>query len=334
MKARKLPSGAWRVRTCVKGERKSFTAQTKHEAEYMAHQYLVGKRREPSSMTVEQAIRAYIDDREAVLSPSTLGGYNSLARNAYTTINAERLETLDSAAVQRWVSAYSTNHAPKRVRNAYGLLVAALGMFRPDLHVSVRLPQSRQSDAHTPTTEDVTRVLEYLKGRDRDLYVAVLLAAFVPMRRGEVVALLGKDVDHKACQISVRRNMVTDDANVAHVKQPKTAAGYRTVTLSRSIMAELPLVGAEERVVPLPPNVVSQRFKAACKHCGLDGVHFHSLRHYGASILHAWGVPDAYIMARGGWSSTDVMRRVYREALTDEQMRVQAEIAERIDGII
>jgi len=334
MRARKLPSGSWRVRTSIKGERKSFTAPTKAEAEFMAHQYLVGKRREPSQMTVGQAIRAYIDDREAVLSPSTLGGYNSLARNAYDQIATARIDAVDSAAIQRWVSAYSVNHAPKRVRNAYGLLVASLGMFRPDLHVSVKLPQARKSDAHTPTTEEVETLLEYIKGRDRDLYVAVLLAAFVPMRRGEVCALLGRDVDHKLCQISISRNMVTDDANVAYVKQPKTAAGYRTVTLPRSIMAELPLVGADDRVVPLPPNVVSQRFKSACKACGLDGVHFHSLRHFGASILHAWGVVDAVIMKRGGWSSPDVMRRVYREALSDEERRIQEGIDAKIDGLL
>ena len=334
MKARKLPSGAWRVRTCVKGVRKSFTAPTKAEAEFMAHQYLVGQRREPTAETVGFAIRSYIDDRAAVLSPSTLGGYNSLARNAYDSINSMRLDNLDSKAVQRWVSEYSTTHAPKRTKNAYALLVASVGALRPEVHFSVRLPQARQSDAHTPTSEQVQDILTYIKGRDHDLYVACLLGAFVPMRRGEICGLLGQDVDHKAGTVTVRRNMVTDDRNVAYVKQPKSTAGYRTVALPRSIMAELPLVAPDQQVMPLAPNVVSQRFKSAARHCGLDGVHFHSLRHYGASVLHAWQIPDAFVMSRGGWSSAEIMRRVYREALDDEKRKLQSAINEKIDGLL
>jgi len=333
VRAKKLPSGRWRVRTCVKGARHSFTADTKAQAEFMAHQYVVGKRRERTDDTVASAIRSYIDDREAVLSPSTLGGYNSLARNAYEGIGAVHLDDLDTGALQRWVSAYSRNHAPKRVRNAYGLLVASVRALRPEFVVAVRLPQAKKADAHTPTADDVAAILEYIKGRDRDLYVAVLLGAFVPMRRGEVCGLLGEDIDHVAGTVTVRHNLVTDDGNAQYLKQPKTAAGYRTVTLPRSIMAELPLVAPKERVVPLAPGVVSQRFKTAARHCGLPDVHFHSLRHFGASILHAWGVPDAYIMARGGWS-TDVMRRVYREALDDHTRRINEEVNERIEGLL
>ena len=334
MKARKLPSGSWRVRTCVDGVRKSFTAPTKAEAEFMAHSYLVGKRREPSALTVAEAIRAYIDDREAVLSPSTLCGYNSLARNAYETIGRTRVDDLDTGALQRWVSSYAGNHSPKRTKNAYALLVASVSALRPDLRLSVRLPQARPSDAHTPTTEEVQALLDYLKGRDRDLYVAVLLGAFVPMRRGEVCGLRGKDIDHKAGTVTVRQNAVVGEGNVVHIKQPKTAAGYRTVSLPRSIMEELPIVGRDAPVITTSPPRLSARFKAAAKACGMPDVHFHSLRHYGASVLHAWGVPDAYIMTRGGWSSSEVMRRVYRESLTDEQRRVADAINGRIDDAL
>ena len=45
---------------------------------------------------------------------------------------------------------------------------------------------------------------------------------------------------------------------------------------------------------------------------------FHALRHYSASYLHAQGIPDAYIMARGGWATPAVMQKVYRHALKDK----------------
>jgi hypothetical protein len=46
------------------------------------------------------------------------------------------------------------------------------------------------------------------------------------------------------------------------------------------------------------------------------------------SALHAAGVPDAYIMQRGGWSSDGVMKSVYRHTLADhDDKAVQATIA-------
>ena len=48
----------------------------------------------------------------------------------------------------------------------------------------------------------------------------------------------------------------------------------------------------------------------------------HDLRHYSASILHAIGIPDQYIMARGGWKTDNVMKRVYRDTLSDVEKRM------------
>lgn len=44
---------------------------------------------------------------------------------------------------------------------------------------------------------------------------------------------------------------------------------------------------------------------------------FHDLRHYAVSAMHAIGVPDKYIMQRGGWETPNVMRRVYLDVLPD-----------------
>lgn len=37
---------------------------------------------------------------------------------------------------------------------------------------------------------------------------------------------------------------------------------------------------------------------------------FHDLRYYSASIMHAIGVPDVYIMERGGWSSDKTLKKI------------------------
>lgn len=41
------------------------------------------------------------------------------------------------------------------------------------------------------------------------------------------------------------------------------------------------------------------------------------------------GVPDLYIMQRGGWESRETLDRIYQHVLSDEQKRFNEQIAER-----
>lgn len=325
MNVQKLPSGHWRARVYVDGKYKSFTAATKREAERRAALYTGTT---ATGLTVAEAVKDYISAKREVLSPSTVLGYESLARNAYETIGHRCIDTLTAPELQRWVGAYAKDHSPKRVRNANALLVSALKMFRPDFRPDLTMPARIRNEVATPSTGEVAQLLDYLRGRDRDLYVATLLGAYGPMRRGEICALTGRDVDHRAGTVTVRRNKVIGPDG-AVIKGPKTEAGYRTISLPAAIMEELPLVGSEEYLITTPPERLSARFKAAAKACGLE-IHFHSLRHFGASVLHAWGVPDQYIMQRGGWESDHVMKRVYRTSLDDQTKRIESMVAEKI----
>ena len=45
---------------------------------------------------------------------------------------------------------------------------------------------------------------------------------------------------------------------------------------------------------------------------------FHDLRHYGATFLHAQGIPDKYIMQRGGWTSISTLQNIYTHCLPTE----------------
>ncbi len=42
--------------------------------------------------------------------------------------------------------------------------------------------------------------------------------------------------------------------------------------------------------------------------------------------MHAIGVPDQYIMQRGGWSSDNIMKSVYRNAIDIEAVRQNKKI--------
>lgn len=122
-KAKKLPSGNWRVNLYdytdpSTGKRiyKSFTATTKKEAEYMAAEYkLDGKQRTASAgdMTLKEAYTRYIDSKTNVLSPSTIREYRRSARNDLQDIMPLKLRDITQEAVQRSINQFAAKSCAK-----------------------------------------------------------------------------------------------------------------------------------------------------------------------------------------------------------------------------
>jgi len=62
------------------------------------------------------------------------------------------------------------------------------------------------------------------------------------------------------------------------------------------------------------------------KRLSIPHFRFHDLRHYSASIMHAIGIPDQYIMQRGGWSSDGVLKSIYRNTMDDYAKKFSSQI--------
>lgn len=80
--------------------------------------------------------------------------------------------------------------------------------------------------------------------------------------------------------------------------------------------------GMSGRIVTLNPGSITDRFRRIIKSAGLPHFRFHDLRHYSASIQHALGIPDSYIMSREGWGDDRVLKAVYRHTMNDKQQEM------------
>ena len=318
-KAKKLPSGAWRALvydyTDQDGKRhyESFTASTKKEAERDAAEFSFSKKSKGKNaeMSLRDAITKYCDLKSNVLSPSTLRGYRILARNSYKSIEDYPLKLFTTDLMQSWVNEYATDHSPKSVRNAHGLLSAVLDTFAPEVNFRSTLPQQIKKDLYVPSDDDIKALLTYFSAKDKDMEIAVYLAAFGTLRRSEVCALTAEDVHGNT--ISVNKAIVKAPKGWA-IKTTKTVSSTRDVEMPQFVIDKLPTTG---KLVNLMPDKVTTHFESALKHLNIPHFRFHDLRHYAASIMHAIGVPDQYIMQRGGWSSDRTLKAIYRGTIEE-----------------
>lgn len=142
--------------------------------------------------------------------------------------------------------------------------------------------------------------------------IAVYLAAFGTLRRSEVCALTADDVNGSI--ISVNKALVDKGANEWVLKTTKTVSSTRLVEMPDFVIKKFPRKG---RLVDLNPDQVTHRFEKALKSLEIPHFRFHDLRHYAASIMHAIGIPDQYIMQRGGWSSDHTLKTIYRGTIEE-----------------
>ena len=334
-KAKKLKSGSYRCLvydyTDGTGKRQyeSFTADTRREAERLAAEYAATKeiKKRPDNMTVYEALDKYIQVKEGVLSPTTVRTYKSARRTHFDDIGNLSIRDITNTTIQAWVSDLTKRLSPKTIANTYGFLAATLDMFLPDLRLKIVLPQKKDAHFYTPSDADIKTLLMQISGTE--LEIAVLLAAFGTLRRGEICALTDQDIHGD--YITVNKAYVRDEHNEWVLKEPKTFSSNRTIELPHFVIEKMS--GISGQIIKVHPDALSERFRRAIRSSGLQKFRFHDLRHYSASILHAIGVPDQYIMQRGGWASDHVMKAVYRNTIDEETTKQNAKIISHFEGM-
>ena len=319
-KAKKLPSGNWRVLVFSHkdntGKRiyESFTAPTKQEAEMKAAKFAADKdRKRENDLTVHEAVTQYINANEAVLSPSTIAGYlQDLKR--MQPIKDKRIRKITSNDIQLFISELSKNYSAKTVKNTYGTLHRVLLYFNPELHLVINLPKQSKKQKYAPS-DDTVRIL--FNHAPRKLQLAIALAAFHSFRRGEISALKYKDLQGN--RLHVHADLVQDkNNNWIYKDYPKTERSDRIAILPDFLVDFIGEGNPDDYIVGWMPGTISKRFYDLKKELNIE-VRFHDLRHYFASVAAGiLQIPDIYTASFGGWElNGSAMKNLYQNKITD-----------------
>ena len=298
------------------------------------------------------------------LKPKTVEHYTGiLQRWILPHFGAWRLDEITVASVRSWYATLPSQTPTMRAQTYSVLRGIMQTAWQDDLIEAnpcrIRGAGSARRSGHTdvPTMAQVqalademgvthdrarktTRVLTGGKYK-----MMTLIAAWCGLRFGETTELRRHDVVMEAgvpVVIRVRRAVVRVAGEYV-VGEPKSEAGQREVTIPPHIRAEfadylsrLP-AGPQTLLFPgtrngehMAPSSLYKPFYRAREAVGLDGLRWHDLRHFSATIAAQTGATVAELQSRLGHSTTQAAMRYQhaakdRDAVIAEQMSRLAE---------
>ena len=200
--------------------------------------------------------------------------------------------------------------------------------------------------AHTveiATLDELARITTAMPER---LRLAVLLGAWCALRYGEIAELRRMDLDLRNGRIRVQRG-VTWPNGKATVGTPKTKAGGRVVNIPPHLLGVVK-THLDEHVAPgrnallfpardgesnLHPRTFGKRWDVARTAAGRSDLHFHDLRHTGATMAAQTGATIAELMARLGHTTPQAAMR-YQSAAADRDKEIARRLSELATGAV
>ena len=299
---------------------KTFTAYSEDELALKITEWNNDRvKNQNGSMTVLDALNRYVEFKTPVLSPSSVRSYKRViaGRISDHEISAIPVDDLTMIDMQRFINWEITEGlSAKTVKDHYCLIKSAVNLQRK-VDFDVVLPQQEKHIGYTPSDAEIKKLMEYTKEKDHELYVCILLCAFGPLRRSEACCITSDDIHGNL--ITINKALVRDEFGAWIEKPTKTTESTRVISYPDFVIKELK--DYRGRIIQTNPNAIANKYRRAMQHAGLRVCGMHSLRRYGASIIHSLSVPDAYLMQRGGWKNATVMRAAYITALDDQQKK-------------
>lgn len=284
-----------------------------------------------ASMTIAEAIDAYVEERRASVSPRMLNYWKEQARPLSRFYKDLKLKRLAPQDLNRYQNArLDDGKAPKTINGE----VSVLRQLLKHAKLWYRLKEDYKPIKNTKppvgralTDDEQERLFFVAESRSDWMYAhaAATLGIYCGLRACEIKALTWKDIDLTVGTLDVRRS--------------KTPAGWRTPTLNevcKAVLARLrtnaallsavnpehyvfPWHGREQKIDPTKP-ITSWRsaWRSIRKAAGLSDVRFHDLRHSAITTLAEKGTPDWIIMAQVGHVSPAMLKtysHIRRQAL-------------------
>lgn len=242
----------------------------------------------------------------------------------------------------------------KTIRNHMGIICSILStavkwnVINDNPMLRIDMKKSPKPKAKYYDSEQVSDMLQALNDESLTLKTIVYISVDIGLRRGELTGLTWDDIDFKTGQISInkQRHYVVGYGTIKD--KPKTEAGIRVVTASKTVINLLkqyrnqqikqrlklgtawknePYVFVLDDGTPISPNLPYKWFVDFLNRHNLPKISFHQLRHTNASILIASGEDIVTVSSRLGHADKNITLNTYTHLIKSKE----AEVANRMD---
>lgn len=289
---------------------------------------------------------------------TTVAGYERNIKNhMIPAIGAIPLQKLKTFHIQEFYKdMQKKGYSAKTIIQIHRILNQALtqadaiGLIFKNPATAVLLPKPEKFEATTLDQTQVMYMLKTLKKNDSELYIPVLLAVMLGLRRGEVLGLRWQDVVFEQKQILIRNNRTYDGKNIVNTT-PKSETSRRILSMTSFLETELKwhkekqeelkarlgnqysgfdFVCTRENGTLFHPGTLSKIFAKEIYKMDLPKLRFHDLRHTNATIMLKNNVPAKVASERLGHSTVAITLDLYSHVTND----LELEAAEAIEKSI
>jgi integrase len=313
-----------------------------------------------ASMTVGRLLDQWLASTQGNIGGRTFEERERLVKNHVRTgLGAVPLAKLNALHVEGFYSDMRRRKVgPTTIRSAADLLSIALN-YAVRLKLIPANPSKSLPKPKLPKREMLFLVEEQVRevlaaARESNVFALVALALGTGCRQGELLALSWDDIDLKKGTLRISKSLSQTKATGFIVKEPKTAASRRTITLPVFAIEALKLhraAAVESDMLSAPvfrtrsgnyldKKNVLRAFRAVVKHANESAekgrrvipaqMRFHDLRHSVASLLLAKGHSLRAVSSRLGHANPTMTLRVYAHCMPMDD----AKLADGLDAMI
>lgn len=338
-----------------KNKKEQVTCSSKRDARAILKDHLkkmeAGTAVIPAKDTLADCTKSFIDYKSTTLEKSTIYGYTNIWKNHIVPyFGNKRIQEVTTKDIQEYISTKATCVSMTTVKKHIALLYSVFkNAYMTRLINENPLDRLERVKAKAEKFEcmnaaEIAQLCRSVRGTQLEL--PVMLAAYMGLRRGEILGLKWEHIDFETCTLSIENTRTMVGKNVVE-KAPKTEKSTRQLHLAAPLIPVLleqqakqkkhPNLRADFVVTmdngrPFKPNYLSESFHEHLIKNGMKLVRFHDLRHSFASIANESGMLMNDISAAMGHSNISVTSGIYTHEFSKKKIKAVNAVAMCIES--